>query len=1214
MRTYVSHVQVNSGDIMPIGPTLYGVCNTSPAILTKRVSLSMFDRLVHGVTVAIKFTYGNTAVNNVKLQVADTLAFPILGDCTCGSNEVISFTFEELDVNNKYWHAHTSGLSDNIKNYIINQINTSTDTPDVFIMKGTIGIGGNPGSLPTSGYEIGWAYRVISDGTYAGQGCKTGELIIAIANATPNQTSVNADHWMIVPAKLDSVVVGPDYAHDGHIALFDGPTGERIKESPYTIEASVPGNAVFTDTTYTAGTGLQLDTDTNEFSVQFGDTANTVTQGNDPRLSNAREPLSHNHGNINNDGTLKFDTPVVNALLKIDSHKKIAAGPTFSANDSNKFLNEQGTWVPVVLTINNTLTPDNNGNVTITAASLGLEQGIRFIGSVAANSPYKPSDETAPTEQTPLVINGLNSYTPQPGDIIIDHEDNKEYIYTGANWWEQFGQDGSFKILQTAISKPIIYTTDYFVQSISQNENGELTVTYAQVESITGNATTATTLKTPREIYVDLSQSRDSSNLIKFNGSADIAISVNGILPIEHGGTGTSALSPNQILLTNNAQTATKFITHAYIDNATVIALSTSDSFITERTVYYGLPYINHNHAYTSNDDFYMPNTSGSASQILISGGTNSAPIWATEAKIHETITNNILTCTLELGNANTSQEGAIAEGQIKLYSSGIGAHIIKGVTNSTNVEHILPAAGGIIIQMPAEETTVGSRYQPVYVDTNGIITAITYDTNRIYYSANGNNYIASGHYIDDDKIIINFDGLNTNEIINETLYVNGDAATTGDISVGGDAAVGNHLTVIGNTAIGGNTTIGGITSITDDTDAEETNEAFSGALVVAGGASITKKLIVGGHASFRATAEVRANMSIGLELESNPDYILTIKHSTKAIKILGANDAAAYMDINTDTNTQTQVAHDYLIFIPNTDTTGYIGTTEHRWKEGHFSDLLRIGEANSDGVTIENNGTVTIASSSSSDPSCIILKSVNTSVADWVLQNTNGIFELSDSENVNLIGNASGFELQSHLYINPDNANNNSLDLYVNGRTQLTGHVGIGITPDNVDALTINGNTTIVDSNGNAIAHLNIETIDNVQQANFFPSITETGILGQGGNTPYRWGKLYIGSADEYGDSYAPIYWHDGVPTPISGIVQYHLFTIAANSTSVTIYSDAYTADTFVLLTVVISGESTLTAPIDWESNNGSITLRTATVTANVSGYILTARGCTAP
>jgi len=64
--------------------------------------------------------------------------------------------------------------------------------------KGTVGTGGTAGtSLPTSGVTIGDTYKVVSDGTYAGQSAEVGDLFIATAT-TPT--------WAYVPSGDDAAV------------------------------------------------------------------------------------------------------------------------------------------------------------------------------------------------------------------------------------------------------------------------------------------------------------------------------------------------------------------------------------------------------------------------------------------------------------------------------------------------------------------------------------------------------------------------------------------------------------------------------------------------------------------------------------------------------------------------------------------------------------------------------------------------------------------------------------------------------------------------------------------------------------------------------------------------------------------------------------------------------------------------------------------------
>lgn len=76
--------------------------------------------------------------------------------------------------------------------------NAISGVTGAMIFKGTIGTGGTAGSsLPTSGVKIGDTYKISSDGTYAGQSAKVGDLFIATAT-TPT--------WAYVPSGDDAAV------------------------------------------------------------------------------------------------------------------------------------------------------------------------------------------------------------------------------------------------------------------------------------------------------------------------------------------------------------------------------------------------------------------------------------------------------------------------------------------------------------------------------------------------------------------------------------------------------------------------------------------------------------------------------------------------------------------------------------------------------------------------------------------------------------------------------------------------------------------------------------------------------------------------------------------------------------------------------------------------------------------------------------------------
>lgn len=146
----------------------------------------------------------------------------------------------------------TSNLHAATKQYVDKILSSN----DAMVFKGTLGTNGTVTTLPTANYNVGWTYRVISVGTYAGQQCEIGDLIIAIASRG-SSGAIDTD-WTVVQTNIEGAVVGPTKSTHNNIVTFDGASGGVIKDSGFTIAKSVPSNAVFTDTRYSAGTGISL--------------------------------------------------------------------------------------------------------------------------------------------------------------------------------------------------------------------------------------------------------------------------------------------------------------------------------------------------------------------------------------------------------------------------------------------------------------------------------------------------------------------------------------------------------------------------------------------------------------------------------------------------------------------------------------------------------------------------------------------------------------------------------------------------------------------------------------------------------------------------------------------------------------------------------------------------------------------------------------------
>ena len=128
-------------------------------------------------------------------------------------------------------------------------IDASFAANDAMVFKGTLGESGTVTALPDE-HEVGWTYRVVNAGEYAGQTCEVGDMVICVADGE----SANDADWTVAQTNVDGAVTGPASSTDAHVAVFDGASGKVIKDSGFTIGVSVPADAKFTDTTYSNAT------------------------------------------------------------------------------------------------------------------------------------------------------------------------------------------------------------------------------------------------------------------------------------------------------------------------------------------------------------------------------------------------------------------------------------------------------------------------------------------------------------------------------------------------------------------------------------------------------------------------------------------------------------------------------------------------------------------------------------------------------------------------------------------------------------------------------------------------------------------------------------------------------------------------------------------------------------------------------------------------
>jgi hypothetical protein len=133
---------------------------------------------------------------NVKSQSGDGKFF-ILGHSTIGST-ASTLANSGAYVNEGKLYSNSKVVA--TEEYVDNKILDGFAANDALVFKGTLGTGGTVTTLPTSGYSAGWTYKVITAGTYAGQTCEVGDMVICTKD---HATGASNSDWSVVQNNID---------------------------------------------------------------------------------------------------------------------------------------------------------------------------------------------------------------------------------------------------------------------------------------------------------------------------------------------------------------------------------------------------------------------------------------------------------------------------------------------------------------------------------------------------------------------------------------------------------------------------------------------------------------------------------------------------------------------------------------------------------------------------------------------------------------------------------------------------------------------------------------------------------------------------------------------------------------------------------------------------------------------------------------------------
>lgn len=217
---------------------------------------------------------------------------------------------------------------------------------------------------------------------------------------------------------IDIGVEGPAAAVDSQVAVFDGETGKLIKDSGFTIAASVPADAKFTDTTYT-----KVDFGVDTLETQVAAIQETVDALDEDYLaSNATVTVSGDAtgsaafvGNAANVAVTLANSGVeagTYAKVTVDAKGRVTAGAALEASDIPALTLEKITDAGTAAAKN---VGTAEGEVPILDANGKLAESV--LPAIAITDTFVVDSEKA-----------MLALTVQIGDIAVRTDVNKTFI------------------------------------------------------------------------------------------------------------------------------------------------------------------------------------------------------------------------------------------------------------------------------------------------------------------------------------------------------------------------------------------------------------------------------------------------------------------------------------------------------------------------------------------------------------------------------------------------------------------------------------------------------------------------------------------------------------------------------------------------------------------------------------------------------------------
>ena len=295
-----------------------------------------------------------------------------------------------------------------LKSYVDIKISNGIAASDALIFKGSIGNNGTITALPTT-YKTGWTYRVVTAGTYAGQVCEIGDLIIALVDRSGSN---NADSdWCVAQTNINGAITGVKSGdayitvsqsgsvvtithkdvtrsnttsaaapvHGGTFTAVDGVTSDAKGHVTGVNTKTVTLPAQYSHPSYTARTGVPTANQTPAFGGTFtvtqpvSDATGHITAMNSRTITIPNAVATQSAAGLESAADKKkLDGIATGAEVNQNAFSNVVVGSTTVAADSKTDT------LTLVAGLNVTITPDaTNDKITIASTDTNTWRGIQ---------------------------------------------------------------------------------------------------------------------------------------------------------------------------------------------------------------------------------------------------------------------------------------------------------------------------------------------------------------------------------------------------------------------------------------------------------------------------------------------------------------------------------------------------------------------------------------------------------------------------------------------------------------------------------------------------------------------------------------------------------------------------------------------------------------------------------------------------------------------